>query len=1115
MDIDGWLRGIGLGQYIELFRANDVDGEVLPKLTADDLISMGVTSVGHRRKLLQAIAALGAELAATRPTVASGDATAHADAERRQLTVMFCDLVDSTALSSQLDAEDYREIIAAYHRAVAASVTRLDGFVAKYMGDGILVYFGYPRAHEDDAERAVRAGLDSIATVSRLDVKSANLRVHVGIATGIVIVGDLIGEGSAREQSIAGETPNLAARLQALAEPDAVVISQGTRQLVGDLFEYRDLGAVEVKGIATPVPAWQVLRASVVASRFEALRGEALSRLIGRDEEIDLLLRRWARVKAGEGQIVLISGEPGLGKSRIAAELEERLHAESHHRLRYFCSPYHQDSALFPFVDQLGRASGFARDDPPPARFEKLEALLARAAPPHQDVALLADLMSLPISEGHQLPNLSPHRKKERTLEALIRQLEGQAHLQPVEMVFEDAHWIDPTSRELLDLTVERVRSLPVLLIVTFRPDFQPPWTGQPQVSMLTLNRLDRRDRTTLVEQIAGGKALPHEVVAQIVDRTDGVPLFVEELTKSVLESGLLRAEVDRFVLDGALPPLAVPATLHASLMARLDRLASVRLVAQTGAAIGREFSYALLHAVSRLPEDELQAAITRLVASELVFQRGTPPDAVYAFKHALVQEAAHGSLLRNARQQLHAQIAEALETQSPELVDAQPELFAQHFAEAGMVEKSVVWWGKAGHSSAARSAMAEAAAQYQRGLDQLVRLPDTPERQRRELELRSSLGAVFLAVKGHAAPETGQAYARARELWEQLGSPAEFLQIPFAQSLHHMVRGELYLAQRLDTNLLRLSHQRNDPAGLVLGHFSSGRTLMSSGRFAVSRSHLEAGLALYNPILHSSLVDRAAHRPNVHSQAELGIVLFCLGYPDQALARSNVAIGEARRLAHPPTLALSLALGTILLSLAGDDAGLTERTDELIAVATEQGFPRWRAMGTIYGGWLKVKKGEVAEGISLLRSGSATYRATGAESWMPHYIGLIAAASEIAEQIEEAVGLLDDALQIVERTGERWFAAELNRHKGQLLLRRGQTEAAEELYRKALSIAREQEAKLWELRAAASLARLRRDQGRPAEARDLLAPVYGWFTEGFDTPDLKEAKALLIELRS
>jgi hypothetical protein len=482
---------------------------------------------------------------------------------------------------------------------VTEVVAGFDGFVAKYMGDGVLVYFGYPRAHEDDAERAVRAGLGLIDAVARLDVKSAKLQARVGIATGLVVVGDLIGEGSAQEQSVVGETPNLAARLQALAEPDSVVIAAGTRRLVGELFEYRDIGTVEVKGIAGPVSAWQVLRSSIVASRFEALRGSALTRLVGRDEEIDLLLRRWARAKAAHGQVVLVSGEPGIGKSRIIAELEERIHAEPHIRLRYFCSPYHQDSALFPFIDQLGRAAGFERDDAPAARLGKLEVLLAHAASADEDVALVSDLLSLPASERRPLPNLSPQRKKERTLEALICQLEGLARQLPILMVFEDAHWIDPTSRELLDLTVERVHGLPVLLIVTFRPEFQPPWTGQPQVTMLALNRLDRRDRTALVEQIAGGKALPDEVVAQIVDRADGVPLFVEELTKSVLESGVLREDGDRYVLDGALPPFAIPTTLHASLLARLDRLVSVRHVAQVGAAIGREFSYAAARRLS------------------------------------------------------------------------------------------------------------------------------------------------------------------------------------------------------------------------------------------------------------------------------------------------------------------------------------------------------------------------------------------------------------------------------------------------------------------------------------------------------------------------------------
>jgi class 3 adenylate cyclase/predicted ATPase len=1022
-----------------------------------------------------------------------------AEAERRQLTVMFCDMVGSTELSARLDPEDLREVIAAYHRAVADVVRSLDGFVAKYMGDGVLVYFGYPRAHEDDAERAVRAGLGAIDAVGRLAVTSATLQARVGIATGLVVVGDLIGEGSAQEQSVVGETPNLAARLQALAEPGAVCIAAGTRRLVGDLFEYRDLGAIELKGITAPAPAWLVLRRSAVESRFEALRGSALSRLIGRDEEIELLLRRWERAKAGDGQVVLISGEPGIGKSRLSAALAERLHGEPHLRLRYFCSPYYQDSALYPFIDQLGRAAGFASDDSPAARLEKLEDLLSCAAPPDEDAALIADLLSLPASDRHPLPNLSPQRKKERTLEALLRQLEGLARQEPVIMVFEDAHWIDPTSRELLDLTVERVGSLPVLLIVTFRPEFQPPWTGQPQVTTLALNRLDRRDRTVLVEQIAGGKALPDEVVAQIADRTDGIPLFVEELTKSVLESGV--------------QVVGIPTTLHDSLMARLDRLASVRRVAQIGAAIGREFSYQLLRAVSRLPDEELQTALARLIASELVFQRGTPPDAVYSFKHALVQDAAHGTLLRGPRQSLHGLIAEALEAQSPEMMENQPELFAQHYAEGGLVEKSVACWVKAARRSAARSAMAEAAAQFQKGLDQLVLLPATPEHRRQELELRSGLGAALMAANGFAAPATGEAHARARELWEQLGSPSEFLQIPYGQSRYHMFRGDLDLSQRLNEDLLRLSRQRNDSAGLVLGHYSSGCNLMFAGRFASSRLHLEEAIAVYDSTSELSLVHQASVHPQVTAQAFLGNVLFCLGFPDRALASICTAIEEARRLAHPATLATALGFGARVLSFDGDNAVLGEWVDEMIAITAGQALAQWNAGTTVFCGWAKIQDGDVDEGISLLRSGLAAFRAPGTEMFIPHIIALLAAAYEIAGQAEEALALLDDSLQLVERTGERWFAAELHRHKGELLLRQGHAEAAEELYRKALSIAEEQGAKLWELRAAASLARLRRDQGRPAEARDLLAPVYGWFTEGFGTSDLKDAKALLDAL--
>ena len=1040
--------------------------------------------------------------------------TKHDAAERRQVTTMSCEAVGQAGRADGIGLEDLAEGIGAFQRCVSEIVGRHGGFVASRFGNSVLVLFGYPAAHEHDAERAIHAGLELCAAVRALSPDAdVPMRCRVGVATGTVIVGALAGAAEVREHGIVGDAPDLAARLQLSAQPDTVTIEPTTWRLIGNLFDCRDLGALDTNTDTEPIRRWLVLGESAAVSRFEALRGSKLTPLVGRDEEVDLLLRRWTRAKAGDGQIMLVSGEAGLGKSRITAELEQRLQAEPHLRLRYFCSPYHQDSALFPVIDQLGLAAGFALNDPLASKLEKLEALLASTAPPDEDAAFLADLMSLPASEGRPLPNLGPQRKKEKTLEALIRQLEGLAHEKPVVTVWEDAHWLDPTSRELLDLTVERVRSLPVLLIVTFRPEFQPPWTGQPQVSILALSRLDRRDCTTLITQIAGGKTLPDEVVFAIADRTDGVPLFVEELTKSTLQRGLLREENDRYVLDRPLQPLAIPATLHSSLLARLDRLFSARRVAQIGAAIGRQFSYTLTRAVSCLPDDELQTALSQLVASELVFQRGTPPDAVYSFKHALVQDAAHASLLRKARQQLHAQIADALETHSPEIIESQPELLAQHYAEAGLVERAVAFWGKAGHRSVGRSAMAEAAAQFQKGLDQLALLPDTLERRQKELGFSSALGGVLNVVKGSAAPETGQAYARAQVLWEQLGSPMEFVEVPCGQSRYHAHRGELDQAQSLAEDLLHLSHRRNDSAGLVMGHYSAGRNLMWVGSFASSRSHLETVLALYDPNSHHSLVRQTGIHPQLAAQAALGIVLFCLGFPDQALAQSNKAIAEARRLPHPPTLAMSLGMDALLLSIIGDDIGLGQRVDGLVTIATDQGFPFYGATGAIFRGWVKAKNADVTEGLSLVRSGSNAYCATGATVWMPLYIALLAGVCEIAGQIEEAAARLDQALQLAERTGERWFAAELYRQKGGLLLRQGHPEAAEERYRKALSVAREQEAKLWELRAATSLARLWRGQGRCDTARDPLAPVYGWFTEGFAIPDLKAAKMLLDEL--
>ena len=1036
------------------------------------------------------------------------------DAERRQVTAMSCELIGVAGRADGTDLEDRREVVGVFRDCVLELVRRHGGFIVSHLSNTALVLFGYPAAYEDDAEKAVRAGLELCTAVRALRPGAdATVRCRVGIATGTAIVGDRGRGGAHREIEIVGEVPNLAAQLRLSASPRIVAIEPTTRHLIGNLFDCRDLGAIDTRGGTEPVRIWQVLGESFLASRFEALHPTALTPLVGRDEEMDLLLRLWQRAKAGEGQVVLISGEAGLGKSRITAELEERLRPEPYLRLRYSCSPYHRNSALFPFIGGLGRAAGFGSGDEPAAKLAKLRALLARAAPPDDDLPFLADLLSLPAPDGHPLPILGPQRKKERILEALMRRIESVAQQQPVVMVVEDAHWIDPTSRELLDLAVERVHSLPVLLIVTFRPEFQPRWSGHPQVTVLVLNRLDTHGRMSLVGQIACGKAMPDEIVARLVDRSDGVPLFIEELTKSILESGALREECDRYLLDRPLPQFSIPTTLHGSLVARLDRLGSVRRVAQIGAAIGREFSYTLLHAVSDLPEDALQQALAGLVASELVFQRGALPNAVYSFKHALVQDAALGTLLRRARQLLHAQVADALERLSPELLDSHPELFAQHYAEAGLVEKAIAYWGKAGHRSAARSAMTEAAAQLQKGLEHLALLPDTPECRRQELEFWSALGAVLRVGKGHAAPETGQAYARAIDLWEQLGSPSEFLYLPYLQSYYHMFRGEFDSAQRLDEALLRLSNRRGDAAGLFAGHFSSGRTLMLTGRFSLSRSHLEAALGLDDLAFHSSLVDQTGFDPRVTTQTYLGIVLCCLGYPEEALARINAAIAEARKLAHPPSLAVCVATGGIVLTLVGANAVLGEWTDEMAAVAVKHGFSYWRAVAVYNNGWIKVNNGDVSEGILLLRSGLAAFRATGAEAWTPYLFGLLAKGCEIAGQTEESATLLDEALQIVERTGERWFEAELHRHKGRLLLQKGHAEPAEDLYRKALGIAREQEAKLWELRAAVSLARLRRDQGRLAEARDLVAPVYDWFTEGFDAPDLKDAKALLDEL--
>ena len=839
MDIATWLQDLGLERYLPAFHDNEIDWEVLPKLTSEDLREIGVAAIGHRRKLLDAISALGAAAPVATVTAAPSNAPTPADAERRQLTVMFCDLVGSTALSTRHDPEDLRELVGDYHRAVSETVGRFDGFVAKYMGDGVLIYFGYPQAHEDDAERAVRAGLAVIEAVGRLPARE-DLRVRLGIATGLAVVGDLIGEGAAQERGVVGETPNLAARLQGLAGPNMLVIAETTRRQIGGLFDLADLGPQALAGFAEPQPAWRVIGESGMLSRFEALRsGE--TPLVGREEEVELLVRRWEQAKSGEGRVALISGEPGIGKSRITAALSEHIESEPHTRLRYFCSPHHQDSALYPFIAQLERAAGFARDDTVEAKLGKLRALLVPGTPDDDDIALLSELLSLPSTAADL--NLSPQRKREKLFEALLNQLEAVAHHRPVLMVFEDAHWIDPTSRELLDLTVDRVRRLPVLLAITFRPEFQPPWGGRSHVRSLALNRLGERDGEALVQNLAGNAALTAEMVAEIVERTDGVPLFVEELTKAVLESAEQGDRVAAVLGTASQTALSVPATLHASLMARLDRLGpAAKEIAQIGAVLGREFAYELIEPVAQHPERELQAALDQLDEAGLLFCRGTPPQATYLFKHALVQDAAYSTLLRGRRQELHGRVAAALEAHFADLVERQPELLAHHLSAAGDTERAVDQWLKAGRHAAARLAYLEAIAHLERGLGLLHSLPESPVRNGREIELQLALGLCLYTAKG--VVDAKPSYLRAHELAESSGEPQQRFEALYGvwQTTRDNVSGGIAAASRLSERLLRMAEREGDDGLRLQAHHSGWTTWSFGGDPAKTREHADAG---------------------------------------------------------------------------------------------------------------------------------------------------------------------------------------------------------------------------------------------------------------------------------
>jgi class 3 adenylate cyclase/tetratricopeptide (TPR) repeat protein len=1114
--IADWLQKLDLGQYAQRFAENDVDFAILADLTDQDLKEIGVASLGHRRQLLRAITELkGGEKGTPKPaTEYIAPVTPHDTAERRQVTVMFADLVGSTALSARMDPEDLREVIAAYRKCTAETVRHLGGFVSQYLGDGVLVFFGYPQAHEDDAERAVRAGLQLVAAVASLRTR-ASLQTRVGIATGLVVVGEMTDAGGPQERGITGETPNLAARLQSIAEPNSVVIAESTRRLLGNLFELEDLGTQDLKGIAGPVRVWAALRPSSAASHFEALHGTTLTDLVGREEELELLLRRWSKAKTGEGQVVLLSGEPGIGKSRLTAALLEAIAPEPHTRLRDFCSPQHTDSALYPTIGQIERAAAFSRDDSWQAKLDKLDALLAQSSTSARDAALFAEMLSLPNDGRYPVLELAPQQRRQQTLEALVLQVATLSRQNPVLMVFEDVQWTDPTTLELFGLIVERIPTLHVLLIITFRPEFVPPWIGPPYVTALTINRLRQREVGAMIDRVVGNKSLAESVREDIIERTDGVPLFVEEITKAVLEAESQRA-AEHAIAVIPLPALEVPASLHASLMARLDRLGPAKEVAQIGAAIGREFSRALLTAVVGKPEEELNSALDRLLAAGLVFRQGMPPDTSYLFKHALVQDAAHGTLLRGPRRALHARIAETLENQFAEIAELHPELLARHCTEAGLIEKAAGLWGKAGQRSLDRSALQEAVAHLEQGLAIIERLPPSADRDSLELTLREPLHSARLRWRGWASLEVRANATAILQLAQRQGRPQSLLVGLWGMWVNTITQGRVAESPEWARRLLTEGNQSGNIDLQILGHRASLSSHFYLGELNEALEQRDKVLALYDPRRAARWRELTGNDVRTAVGVFSSQALWMLGYPDQAAQMSDQKDADSRRLEHPFDIGWALTWGTYVFDYRCEPDRLLARVHEADRIGREQSIPVLSKVLVPAGeGLAMLRKGQLPEAISLLARGIEGWRTTGGNLNLPYLKGALAEALSRQGDVETGLRLLDECLDQIERPGwhERVWLAEILRLKGWVLMRQGRQTEAETQFQASIQCAHRQQAKSWELRSSKTLAELLIERGQRDAARQLLAPIYGWFTEGFDTLDLKEAKALLAGL--
>ena len=989
-------------------------------------------------------------------------AASHADApvaERRQLTVMFVDLVGSTALATRHDPEELREVLGTFQHTVAEAITRFEGRVAQFPGDGVLACFGWPQAQEDAAEQAVRSGLVVVEAVARLQAPGEGaLACRVGITAGLVVVGDAT-DGS-EGLAVVGETLHVAARLQAVGRPDTVIIAESVRRLLGELFTLENLGAQFLKGFAAPIQAWQVIGPGQAESRFEALHKAGIVPMVGREQELALLLDRWQRAQEGEGQIVLLSGEAGIGKSRVVLALRERLREEQSLGMRLQCSPHHMHSALWPVIRHLEHAAGLERPVPDEARWRSLAALLAEM---EADLPLLAELLGIPAPDDRPVPSLTPQQKKRRLFAALLDHLQALADRQPVLMVLEDVQWLDPTTRELFDSIVEKIVRMRVLLVVAIRPDAPSLWAGHSHATALTLSRLTGRQMETLIALVADGRQLPAEAIEQIKARADGVPLFVEELTKAVIEDCPVRAD--------PLAALAIPATLQDSLMARLDRLVPVKEVAQIAACMGRQFSYDLISAVAPITADKLAVALEQLVAAQLIFRRGTPPDAVYTFKHALLQDAAYQSMLKGRRQQIHAAIAHTLEDRLAGEGQVPPEIVAHHFTEAGLPEAAVDWWLRAGERAAGRSAMVEATAALRCAIDLLAGLPRSRERTRRELLAQAALGRVLITTHGQAAPETGRTFDAALDLASQLEESEEVFGVLAGIFVYRMVRADLADALAIAKRMSAMAQAGSGDVAGLMAHRCLGVVRFYLGEQAEASRSLRCAIDLYHDGEHALLAQRFAYDPKAAALAYLGISLVTQGRTEEANSLFALALAHAEALGHLVSWANTLAHVGLGFMVAGDESAVRRTADALGRIAAEQGFPYWMAHAAIQHGWLRLARDDELDGFS---DGIASYRASGSRLAVPALLTMQAAAHLRHGDMETAKARLEEAKLLAVETSERWYEPETLRLSAETLAKAGYREEAEIELHRATQLAKQQGARLWCRRAQADIGRLR-----------------------------------------